>query len=142
MRGAAGLQYCVGMKRVMASVMGRFQFDGCEAGDAEERVGLDLQPLVGNVSMTVAALSVVFRPHELQRTVDMSKPVEGSHLHLHGDILFEISRGLVGRVRIQLRGRLRGQGKIGAGEEYRTLLGKFLPQISATVAQRQCRRAG
>lgn len=112
---------------VMALVMGRFLFDGCEARHAEERVGLDLEPLVGNVQMTVAALSVVFRPHELQRAFDMSKPFKGPHLHLHGDVVFEIGRGLVGGVRIEFCGRLRGKGEIGAGEQHRALPDKFLP---------------
>ncbi len=126
----------------MASVMGRFLFNGRETWDAVERVWLDLQPLVGNVSMTVAALSVVCRPHELQRAFDVAKPFKGSDLHLHGDVLFEVRRGLVGRVCIEFRSRLRGQGEIGAGEQNRALPGKFLPQIGATDAQRERRRAG
>ena len=122
--------------------MSSLLFDGCEAGDAEERVGLDLQPLVGNVSMTVAALSVVFRPHELERAIDVPKPLEGSHLHLHGDIMIETGRGLVGRVRIEFCGRLGGKREIGAGEQYRALPDKFLPKIGAPNAQRWSSTAG
>ena len=108
----------------MASVMCCFLFDQCQAGHAELGVRLDLEPFIWNVLMTVAALSVVFRVHELQRAFDMAKSFKGSDLHLYGDVLFEIGRSLVGR--------LRGQGEIGAGEQYRTLPGKFLPQIGTS----------
>lgn len=92
--------------------------------------------------MTVAALSVVFRPHELQRAFDVSKPCKGSHLHLHGDVVFEIGRGLVGRVRIEFCDRLGGKREIGAGEQHRALPGKFPPKIGATNAQRWSSAAG
>jgi hypothetical protein len=103
---------------------------------------LDLEPFIWNVFMTVAALSVVFRPHELQRAFDVSKPFKGSYLHLHGDVMLEISRGLVGRVRIEFCCRLGGKREIGAGEQYRALPGKFPPKIGATNAQRWSSTAG
>ncbi len=92
--------------------------------------------------MTVAALSVVFRAHELQRAFDVSKPFKGPHLHLHGDVMFEIGRGLVGRIRIEFRGRLGGKREIGAGEQYRALPDKFPPKVGATNAQRWSSTAG
>jgi hypothetical protein len=103
---------------------------------------LDLEPFIWNVFMTVAALSVVFRPHELQRVFDVSKPFIGSYLHLHGDVMLEIGRGLVGRVRIEFCGRLGGKREIGAGEQYRALPGKFPPKVGATNAQRWSSAAG
>lgn len=92
--------------------------------------------------MTVAALSVVFCPQELQRALDVSKPFKGSDLHLHGDVMLEVSRGLVGRVRIQFRGRFRGKGEIGAGEQHRALPDEFLPQVGSPDVQWRCSTAG
>ena len=79
------------MSRVMALVMGCFPFDCCEAWDTELRVWSDFEPLIGNILMTVAALSVVLCAHELQRLFDMSKPFKGPDFHQHGDVMFEIS---------------------------------------------------
>lgn len=126
----------------MALIMGSLLFDRCQAGHTELGVGLDFKPLVGNIAMTVAALSVVFRAHELQRVLDVSKPFNGSYLHLHGDVMLEIGRGLVGRVRIEFCGRLGGKREIGAGEEHRALPGKFLPKIGASDILRRSRAAG
>lgn len=85
--------------------------------------------------MTVAALSVVFRAHELQRALDVSKAFKGSRLHLHGDVMLEIGRGLVGRIRIEFCGRLRGKREVGARLQYRSLSHKFLPKIGASDIQ-------
>jgi len=126
----------------MVLVMGCLLFDRCEAGHTELGVGLDLEPLIGNVSTTVAALSVVFRAHELQRVLDVSKPLKGPHLPLHGDVVFEIGRGLVGRIRIEFCGRLGGEREVGAGEQYRTLPDKFPPKIGASNIRRWSRTAG
>lgn len=82
--------------------------------------------------MTVAALSVVCRPHELQGAFDVSKPFKGPHLHLHGDVVFEIGRSLVGRIRIEFCSRLGGKREIGAGDQHRALPGKFPPKIGAS----------
>ncbi len=104
------------MNCVMALIMGSLLFNHRQAGHTELGAGLDLKPLIGNVATAVAALSVVFRAHELQRVFDVSKPFKGPHLHLHGDVVFEIGRGLVGRVRIEFCGRLGGKREVGAGE--------------------------
>jgi len=122
--------------------MGCLLFDRCQAGHTVFGVGLDLKPLVGNVSMTVAALSVVFRAHELQRVFDVSKPFKGSYLHLHGYVMLEIGRGLVGRVRIEFCGRLGGKREIGAGEQYRALPDKFPPKVGASNIRRWSRTVG
>ena len=124
------------MNCVMALIMGRFLFDRRQAGHAELGVRLDLEPFIWNVFMTVAALSVVFRPQELQRAFDVSKPFKGSYLHLHGDVMLEIGRGLVGRVRIEFCGRLGGKREIGAGEQYCALPDKFPPKVGAPNIRR------
>lgn len=130
------------MNCVMALVMDCLLFDRRQAGHTELSVRLDLEPFIWNVQMTVAALSVVFRPHELQRVFDVPKPFKGPHLHLHGDVVFEIGRGLVGRVRIEFCCRLRGKREIGAGEQYRALPDKFQPKIGASNIRRWSRTAG
>jgi len=117
-------------------------FDRCQTGHTELGVGLDLKPLIGNVSMAVAALSVVFCAHELQRVLDASKPFKGSCLHLYSDVMLKAGRGLVCRIRIEFCGRLGGKREIGAGEQYRALPGKFPPKIGATNAQRWSSAAG
>lgn len=125
----------------MALVMSCLLFDRCQAGHTELGVRLDLESLVGNILMTMAALSVISRAHELQRVLDVSKPFKGSYLHLHGDVMLKIGRGLVGRVRIEFCGRLGGKREVGAGEQYRPLPDKFQPKIGASNIRGWSRRA-
>jgi len=44
-------------------ICGGFLLDDGETGDAEERVSLDLEPLVGNVVVAAAAASIVTGKH-------------------------------------------------------------------------------
>jgi hypothetical protein len=98
--GAAGLRG-VGVAVEVCSIgliFGSFLLDDGETGDAEERVGLDREPFTGNVLVAAATPAIAAGPHQLQGALDATQLVERPGPHLHGEILLELGRGLIGEV--------------------------------------------
>ena len=70
-------------------------FDEREAGDAEECVRLDYEPIVRNFFVTPVAPAITIGSEQLQRTLDTLQLVKGPDLRLNGEVLFELCGGLV-----------------------------------------------
>lgn len=94
----------------MALIPRGIPLDERETGDAEKRVRLNLEPLVGNFRMAPVALAIATGPHQLQCVFDAAQLVERPGPHLHGEILLELGRGLIGWIGTRLRFNIRYQG--------------------------------
>ena len=138
-------------------IFGGILLDDGEAGNAEERVWLDLQSFEENVLVAAAALAIAAGPHQLQGALDAAQLVKRPGPHLHGEILLELGRGLIGEVGAHVGFPVSRQRRAQADQQQRPLACQFDPQcwISAragvggstlrdrlAVWTRGCRRDG
>lgn len=110
-------------------ICGGFLLDDGETGDAEERVGLDLEPFVGNVLVAAVALAIAAGPHQLQCALDTAQFVECPGPHLHGEILLELGRGLIGEVGAHAGFPVSRQRRARADKQQPPLARQFDPQF-------------
>ena len=97
-------------------------FDEREAGDAEECVRLDYEPIVRNFFVTPVAPAIAIGSQQLQRTLDTPQLVKGPDSCLNGDVLFEFCGGLIDRICVRLRFPVGDRQDMGIGQQERPLL--------------------
>jgi hypothetical protein len=76
--------------------------DEREAGDAVQRIRLDLQSPIGNVRVTPPASAILAGVYQVQGGFDAAELVERPDLYFHGKTPVELNGSLIDGVGVQL----------------------------------------